>query len=199
MSYSRWEAHKKMLKTTLALLRKANACSGGLETLTASLGPKWADDKEISLTRILKSNGLDHAIWAMRATTEPCKREIVLLSVDFAMEALKVFESYFPDDKRPREALQAASDFMDGKITLAQLENKRSAAYSAARSAARSAAYSADSAAYSAYSAADSAADSARSAADSARSAAYSARSADSARSAAIEHQKKLFVKRVSK
>lgn len=162
-----------MLKTTLALLHKANACSAGLQTLTASLGSKWTDDKEISLKRILKSNGLDHAIWAMRATTEPCKRAIVLLSVDFAMEVLGNFEKAFPDDKRPREALQAASDFMDGKITLAQLEDKKSAARSAARSAAYSAAYSA-----------------ADSAADSAYWAAYSA---------AIERQKALFLKRVSK
>ncbi len=213
-----------MLKTTLTLLRNANACSSGLVTLTSSLGTKWPVDKEISLTRILKSNGLNHAIWAMRATTEPCKRAIVLLSVDFAMEVLKNFESQFPEDKRPREALQAAIDFMDGKITLAELENKRSAMRSAARSAMRSAARSAArsamysemySAAYSAYSVDSAMYSAARSALYSANSAMYSVDSAmysadsamysaeesarTAARSAAIERQKKLFVKRVSK
>ena len=104
-----------------------------------------------------------------------------LLACQFAEDCLHIFEKEYPDDDRPRKAIEAtrkyALDPTHGNKQAAYSAN--SAAYSAAYSAysANSAAYSA---AYSAYSAAYSAA---RSAANSARSAAYSANSARSAQS----------------
>ena len=86
---------------------------------------------------------------------------------------LSNFEKEYPDDKRPRESIEAKKKWLLGEITDEELGEFRSAANSAA-SAAYSA-YSADSAANSAYSAAYWAAHSA------AYSAADSAASADSA------------------
>ena len=179
-----------MLYTTLKLLRKANACTEGMGTLTASLpstpsGSKWSENKRIPLSHILESNGLNHAIWAMQATTVNSKQEIAQLAIKFASESLSNFEKQFPKDERPRQAIEAASLFMQGKITVEEL--------SAARSAAWSAAWSAESAAWSAESAARSAA---RSAAWSARSAARSAESAawSAAESAALKRQKDIFL-----
>ena len=164
-----------MLYTSLALLRKQSACSGGLSTLIASLPKTQGEDKLISLSHILKSNGLAHAIWALRATTVDARKIAARMAIDFAMTSLANFEKVFPDDKRPRTALQVASDFLDGKATLAEVETAESAARSAAWSAAWSAA---ESAAWSARSAAESAAWSARSAEAAARSAAWSAAAA---------------------
>lgn len=103
-----------------------------------------------------------------------------------AKDALKYYKKEYPNDKRVSDCIKAVEDYLDGKISLAELNAAWSAAWSAARSAwsaARSATRSARSAAESA---AESAARSARSAAWSAESAAWSAAwSAESAESAA--------------
>jgi len=99
------------------------------------------------------------------------------LSVKFAKSSLHLFESQYPKDRRPREAIEAKEAFIKGDITKEQLVAARSAAYSA-YSAAHSAAYSAHSAAYSAAYSADSAARSAYSADSAARSAGLVAHSA---------------------
>ena len=97
------------------------------------------------------------------------KQDSVKLSIFAAELSLKNFEKVFPDDKRPREAIEAAKKWLE-KPTKAN------------ESAARSAAWSAWSAAWSAWSAwSAESAWSAWSAAWSAWSAAWSAESAESA------------------
>ena len=97
------------------------------------------------------------------------------LSCVFALSCINNFEKEYPEDKRPREAIEAKLLWIDGKISIDELSAAESAARSAARSAesaarsaARSAAWSAESAESAAESAAWSAAWSARSAARSA-------------------------------
>ena len=128
------------------------------------------DDKEVWETmRVIK---------AYRWT----KKDSVSLAVFAARLCLDNFERAYPNDKRPREAIEAAERFIKYP-TRSNKEAAESAARSAAWSAARSAAWSAArSAAWSAESAAWSAAWSAESAA---RSAAWSAESA--ARSAIVK------------
>ncbi len=105
------------------------------------------------------------------------KKDSVSLAIFAAELVLKNFEEKFPDDKRPRQAIEAAK-----KVLRSDTAKNRSAAESA-ESAARSAAWSAESAVRSARSAAWSARSAAWSAVRSARSAAWSA--VRSARSAA--------------
>jgi hypothetical protein len=121
-----------MLYTTLKLLRDNSACSLGMETLTASLPKNQKDDKPISLAHILKSNGLDHALWALRATTVDSRKVAAHLAIEFAYPVLPLFEKQYPEDLRPRKALEAASAFLDGKITLQELEAASGAASRAA-------------------------------------------------------------------
>ena len=108
------------------------------------------------------------------------KEESVRLSIFSAELVLKNFEDVYPDDDRPRKAIEAAKHY---------LEHPNGSSARSARSAesAAESAWSARSAAsaWSAWSAAS--AWSARSAAESARSAAASARSARSAESAALQ------------
>lgn len=89
------------------------------------------------------------------------------LACDFAMSVIENFEKEFPDDKRPRQAIEAKIKWLNGEITQEELAVAEAAAWSAAESAAESA--------RSAWSAAESAAWSA------AEVAAWSARSARSA------------------
>jgi len=96
------------------------------------------------------------------------KKDSVSLAIFSAELVLENFEKKYPDDKRPRNAIEAAK-----KVFIDDTEENRSA-WSAARSAAESA--------WSAWSAAESAARSA--ARSAAKSAAWSAESAESAWSA---------------
>ena len=123
-----------------------------------------------------------------------CEKLLHEFSCWCAEQTIYLFEKEFPDDDRPRKAIQAKRDFINGKITANELAAAWSAAWSAelaARSAAESAAGSAAwsaarSAAWSAGLAAESAARSAGLAAESAESAAWSAGlAAESAESAA--------------
>jgi hypothetical protein len=108
----------------------------------------------------------------------PLKKICVEFALGCAKRCLKNYEKKYPDDKRPAEAIKAAEDYMDGKIKLDELNDKVSAAWSAARSAESAA-----------WSAARSAGSAAWSAARSAWSAAWSAGSA--ARSAELKWQDK--------
>ena len=138
------------LTTTLNLLHKAKACTARYEVLLATLGANYPMDAEISLLTILETNGIDDALWALRATAEDCEKVARLMVADFAESALANWTKYYPNDNRPALAVQAARDFANGLIVREDLAAARSAAESAAWSAAGSAAWSAASAAGSA-------------------------------------------------
>jgi hypothetical protein len=167
-----------MLYTTLALLRNADACDSGLATLTASLPKTQSEGKQISLAHILKSNGLSHAIWALRATTVDGKRYAQRMAIDFTLEWLPLFEKQYPDDKWPRTAIEAASLFLDGKITLKELIDAADAAEAVAYAAYAAANAAYGSAAYAAYTAYGSAANAAYTAANAAYGSAANAANA---------------------
>jgi hypothetical protein len=130
------------------------------------------DDKEVwSEMRIVKA-------WKWQ------KKDSVAIAIFAAELCLKNFEEVYPNDKRPREAIEAAKKWLENPT----IENK-SAAWSAARAA--WAVWSAERAAESAARAAWSAAWSAESAAESAAWAAWSA-----ARAAAEKSTLKKIYKR---
>ena len=89
--------------------------------------------------------------------TERQKQDIAIACAEIVLE---IYESKYPNDKAPREAIQAAKDFLAGKITIDILRSKRNAVVYAANAAANAAAYAAD-AAYAANVAAAYAADAA--------------------------------------
>jgi len=135
----------------------------------------------------------------------------VEFAIKCAKRCLKNFEKEYPEDKRPREAIEATKNWLkkptkkNGSAARFAAESAWSAAWSArsAGSAARSARSAAESAAMSAWSAAMSAAESARSArsagsaARSAGSAAWSARSARSAAESAAMFAEKNWQGRI--
>ena len=106
------------------------------------------------------------------------EKDLRLLACDYAEEVLHLFEDKYPDDKRPRLAIEAARKYANGEISKDELNKAAWAARNAAAAdawAARNAAaaYAADAArnaaaaAYdAAYAAADAAGRTARAAAD---------------------------------
>lgn len=87
------------------------------------------------------------------------KEENKQIAIAVAEMVLPIYESRYPNDKRPHEAIEAAKQYIAGHITREQMIEKRRAAYTAPYAydaySATAAAYSAAAAAYSAaYSAA---------------------------------------------
>lgn len=102
-----------MLHTTLRRLRQKNACGqdcadGSYCTLVASLPAGHGDDEPITLLHILESNGIEDAVWALRATLGPAGKDVALELARRAVErALSLFEKQRPDDTNSRERVEA--------------------------------------------------------------------------------------------
>jgi hypothetical protein len=135
------------------LLVNLGACSNG---------KAWARGKTLKKTWETLERA-DWMMWLLGKMADkpgwPTRKTVISLACDCAATALSIWEKRYPDDTRPHEAIQAARDYVKGKITLAELKEKRSsaaAAYAAADAAyaAAAAAYDADAAAYAAAAAA---------------------------------------------
>ncbi len=146
------------LNTTFTLLKLAGACGqkrgsdAGYDKLAHHLGGVTAYGKTtpIPLTVILDSNGLDDALWCLSAVLPEEEQErdklARLLACDYAEHVLHIYEAKYPDDQRPRRAIEVARRYAMGDASRTELAAAWSAAGSAG-SAAWSAAWSAASAA----------------------------------------------------
>lgn len=177
---------------TLAALRKAGACYEGYNKLVHSIQGKafsaedadrnsyipFKHDAEIPLLDILKSNGLDDALWTLRCISG-ADRDLRLFAVWCARQV-----EHLMQDQCSKDALNVAERFANGEAT----DEERAAARDAARDAARATARDA---------ARDAAGDAARAAA---RAAAWAAARAPAggaawaaAGGAALDAQKEMF------
>ena len=187
-----------MLHTTFDLLRREEACRSGYLKLARSLGGvrKYGRKTPIALTAVLDSNGLEDALWCLRATIEPSDRLARIFACNCAERV-----RHLTNDRRSRDAVAVARKYADGEATEVELDAAESAAWAAARDAARAAARDAawaaardaawaaamDAAGGAAWAAAESAAESA------ARDAAGGA-ARDAARAARVEDFRKLLL-----
>jgi hypothetical protein len=181
-----------IMQTTLIKIKEQSPCEKGWIKLLSFLNKIEADDEPLELKTILESNGTADTIWALRAV-EDYDKEIHLMAADFAESVLHIFEEKYPEDNRPRKAINAARDFANGLITVEQLD--------AAGSAAGAAAWAAWAAAWAARAAAW-AAEAVRAAAWAAAGAAVRAATRDAARDAArdagdaeLKKQKQILLK----
>src|SRR3972149_1465648 len=118
-----------MLHTTFQLLKLAGACgqkrgSGrGYDKLAQALGgvSKYGKNTPIPLARIIDANNLKDALWCLIAvlTEETTERDKIarLFACDCAEHVLYLFEEKYPEDKRPRQAIEAARLFVAGGVT----------------------------------------------------------------------------------
>ena len=108
------------MQTTLNKIKLHDPCEDGWKKLLNYLGKTEADDEPLELRTILESNGVDDTIWALRAV-EGKDKEIRLFAADCTELVLPIFEKQFPDDDRPRKAIQAARDYANGIISEKEL------------------------------------------------------------------------------
>ena len=143
-----------MIFITLDMIKKHSPCESGWKKLLAHLGKTKADAVKFPLKTVLDSNGLDDALWCLRCLPKKYDKQIRLLACDFAGRVLYLYEKEYPDDKRPRMAIEAARKYANKQISKKELE----AAGAAARDAAGAAAWDAAGAAARAARAAEAAA-----------------------------------------
>jgi hypothetical protein len=127
------------MTTTLNKIKAHSPCENGWNNLLNHLGKTQADDEPLSIAAILQSNGIRDAVWALCAV-EGKDKEIRLFVADCAESVLHIYEKKYPNDDRPRKAIQAARDYANGVIGKDELDAARDAAGDAARAAALAAA-----------------------------------------------------------
>ncbi|CAJ4433965.1 bacteriophage protein [Burkholderia pseudomallei] len=129
---------------TLAALRKAGACYEGYNKLVRSIQGKassaedadreayihFRHDAEIPLLDILKSNGLNDALWTLRCISD-ADRDLRLFAIWCARQV-----EHLMQDQCSKDALNVAERFANGEAT----DEERAAARDAARDAAGGAA-----------------------------------------------------------
>lgn len=118
------------MKTTLNQIRDKSPCTDGWKKLLANLGKTQADDEPLSITTVLDSNGIDDALWCLRAV-KGHDREIRLFAVWCARQV-----QHLMTDPRSLAALDVAERFSNGEAT----DSERAAAWDAAWDAAGDAA-----------------------------------------------------------
>ena len=122
------------MKTTLNAIRDHHPCADGWKKLLANLGKTAADDDPLSLITILDSNGIDDALWCLRAVYDHDK-EIRLFAVWCARQV-----QHLMTDRRSVAALDVAERFANGDATKEELDAAEAAAWAASGYAAMTAA-----------------------------------------------------------
>jgi len=97
-------------------------------------------DRVVSVKQILDLNGTDDAYWSLRCV-KGHDAEIRLLNCDNAEEVLPIFEAKFPDDQRPRRAIEVSRCYAHGEATGEELKAAKEEVGVAANAAAMVAAY----------------------------------------------------------
>jgi hypothetical protein len=137
------------MKTTVDIkeLKELKACESGVKIFKDAHG-----SNTVTLSQALESNGWDDIWWfigeAYNKFSKEQQNDLVLLGCTWAMDCLHHFENEFPNDLRPRLAIEAKINFINGEITKEELESVRAAVEAAVdvaahTSAARSAVWSA--------------------------------------------------------
>lgn len=114
------------MKTTLNAIREHQPCADGWAKLLRHLGKTKADHEPVLIRTILDSNGLDDALWCLRAVTGH-DREIRLYAVWCARRV-----QHLMIDPRSIAALDVAERYANNLATEHDLEAARDAAWDAA-------------------------------------------------------------------
>ena len=122
------------MKTTLNKIRACSPCASGWTMLLKNLGKTKPDDEPLAITTILDSNGIDDALWCLRAV-DGHQSEMRLYAVDCARSV-----QHLMTDQRSITAIDVAERHAYGLATDAELDAARAAASDAAWAAAWAAA-----------------------------------------------------------
>lgn len=94
------------------------------QNLLQHLDKTTLDDEPLPLLAILELNGLHDAVWSLRCI-EGRDKEIRLFACDCACIILPRFENVYPDNMRPRRAIETASLYAVGLADCNELNEAR--------------------------------------------------------------------------
>jgi hypothetical protein len=117
------------MQTTLNAIRAHSPCANGWAKLLRHLDKAAADDEPLLVRTILKSNGIDDALWCLRAVAGH-DREIRLYAVACARDV-----QHLMTDPHSLAVLDVAERFANGQATAYELAVAREAAWDAAEAA----------------------------------------------------------------
>ena len=115
-----------MIYTALNKIREHEPCIDGWRKLLTHLNKAQADDEPLALATILQSNGLDDALWCLRAV-DGHEKEVRLYAVWCARQVQHLMK-----DPRTLAALDVAERHAHGQATDAELMTAWDAARAAA-------------------------------------------------------------------
>ena len=98
------------MNTTLNAIREHSPCADGWAKLLRHLGKTQADDDPLPILTVLESNGIDDALWALRAGRARPRNSVVFRMVRAPSAALM-------SDYRSVEALNVAERFANGEVS----------------------------------------------------------------------------------
>ena len=119
------------MKTTLNKIRSHSPCASGWARLLKNLRKTCADDEPLAITTILDSNGVDDALWCLRAV-DGHQKEMRLYAVDCARSVQHLMK-----DARSVAAIDVAERHAYGLATDSELAAAARAAAAASRASAR--------------------------------------------------------------
>ncbi len=116
----------------LKMMQEKDACDDATNKIRTLVG-----DNDISLVRALDATDIQDAFWWFRRNelTSDQARDLRLLACDYAEHVVHIFEDKYPDDNRPRTAIEVARLYANGQATKEELEKAQSTADAAARDA----------------------------------------------------------------
>ena len=121
------------LTITFRQAKAKGACDGAYRKMIRHVGTisAYGRDTPMPLETVLDVCGLDDALWGLSAIG--ADRELRLWSCDCAEHVLPIFERTYPDDDRPRKAIEAGRAYAHGEIGYAAWAVARDAAWDAER------------------------------------------------------------------
>ena len=96
----------KMTNLTLNLIKSRSPCKDGYERLLESFGKTEADDTPVSIRHLLEFNGVSDTLWVIFRCIKGREMDKRNMIADIAEGVLHIFEKKYPDDKRPRRAIE---------------------------------------------------------------------------------------------
>ena len=91
------------MQTTLNKIKQHNPCTEGWAKLLSYLNKTEADDEPLELTTILESNGIEDALWALRAVISGKNKKEVEANAKLiaaAPELLEALQEYVNNEER---------------------------------------------------------------------------------------------------
>jgi hypothetical protein len=120
------------MKLTLNDIKSKSPCENGYKKLLKSFNKTSADDTEVSIQHLLNSNGIDNTLWVIYNCIPDRIMDKRNMCADFAESVLHIFEEQYPNDKRPRQAIEICRK---ENATKEEIEAAGAAAMCAARDA----------------------------------------------------------------